>query len=161
APRGEFVLAGAASADDGGAEPGRAVLLVSAGIGVTPVLAMLYELAAEHSQRDVWWIQTARGPNEHPLAGEAQTLLAALPNAREHLFYTAATPEECRRANATPGRVTEDALAAMGIPPAADAYVCGPAAFMDDMRDALTALGVEPAHFHTELFGATAAINPG
>jgi NAD(P)H-flavin reductase len=76
APRGDFVL-------DHGTGP---VLLISAGIGVTPVLAMLHELAARHSDREVWWIHGDRGPREHPLAGEADDLLAALPNA------TAATP---------------------------------------------------------------------
>ena len=82
APRGDFTL---------GAGNGP-VLLVSAGIGVTPVLAMLHQLAAARSTREVWWILGARGPREHPLAAEADTLLASLPHAREHVFYSAATP---------------------------------------------------------------------
>jgi MOSC domain-containing protein YiiM/NAD(P)H-flavin reductase len=79
APRGDFVL-------DDATGP---VLLISAGIGVTPVLAMLHALAARRSERDVWWIHGARGPREHPLAAEAHALLASLPNAREHVFYSA------------------------------------------------------------------------
>ena len=43
-------------------------------------------------------------------------------------------------------------LAELEPPRDAEAYLCGPAAFMDDMRDALTAAGVDPAHIHTELF---------
>src|SRR5260370_39983799 len=65
APRGDFVL------DDG---PGP-VLLISAGIGVTPVLSMLHELAAARSTRDVWWIHGAREQREHPLAAEAHAPL--------------------------------------------------------------------------------------
>ena len=90
APRGEFTL-------DDGTGP---VLLISAGIGVTPVLSMLYQLAAAGSEREVWWLYGARGPDEHPFADEAHALLASLPHAREHIFYSAATPAERHRAHA-------------------------------------------------------------
>jgi ferredoxin-NADP reductase/MOSC domain-containing protein YiiM len=140
APRGDFTL-------DDGAGP---VLLISAGIGVTPVLAMLGQLAAACSERDLWWIYGARGPSEHPLADEAHALLAALPRAHEHVFYSTVD-----------GRLTKEKLAGLGLPVSASAYICGPASFMTDMADALTAIGVDPARIHTELFGALASINPG
>ncbi len=140
APRGDFTLGG-------GTGP---VLLISAGIGLTPVLAMLHELAARHSEREVWWIHGARGPQEHPLAAEAHALLASLPNAREHVFYSA-----------TVGRLSKDKLLALDIPAEASAYICGPASFMTDMRDALSAAGLDPGRIHTELFGALPSINPG
>jgi ferredoxin-NADP reductase/MOSC domain-containing protein YiiM/ferredoxin len=152
APRGDFVL------DDGGGGP---ILLVSAGIGVTPVLAMLHQLAESHSERDICWLYGARGPHEHPFADEAHALLASLPHAREHVFYSAATPSERHRAHAASGRLSKRALTSLGLPADASAYVCGPASFMADMRDALTSLGVDAAAIHTELFGSLAAINPG
>ena len=151
APRGDFVL-------DDGTGP---VLLISAGIGVTPVLSMLHQLAKSRSDRDTWWLHGARGPCEHPFAAEAHDLLASLPHAREHVFYSHATPAERRRAHAAAGRLTKEVLARLAIPAGAGAYICGPASFMTDMRDALTAIGVDPAHIHTELFGALASINPG
>jgi len=151
APRGDFVL-------DDGTGP---VLLISAGIGVTPVLSMLHQLAESHSERDIWWLHGARGPHEHPFAAEAYDLLASLPHAREHVFYSNATAPERHRAHATAGRLTKEVLAGLGIPAGASAYICGPASFMTDMRDALTAIGADPAHIHTELFGALASINPG
>ena len=138
APRGDFVL------DDGDGP----VALVSAGIGVTPVTAMLHRLAAEHSERPVWWVHSARGPAEHALAVETHELLASLPHAHEHLFYST-----------DGGRLTAEKLGAIGIPAEATAYICGPAGFMDDMRDALTASGLTSVH--TELFGTLATINPG
>jgi ferredoxin-NADP reductase/MOSC domain-containing protein YiiM len=140
APRGDFTL---------GAGTGP-VLLISAGIGLTPVLAMLHELAARRSEREVWWIHGARGPQEHPLAAEAHALLACMPNAREHVFYSTAG-----------GRLSKDKLLALEIPAEASAYICGPASFMTDMRDALTAAGLDPGRIHTELFGALPSINPG
>jgi ferredoxin-NADP reductase/MOSC domain-containing protein YiiM len=151
APRGDFVL-------DAGAGP---VLLISAGIGVTPVLSMLHELAARRSTRDIWWLHGARGPREHPFAAEAHALLASLPHGHEHVFYSAATPPERHRGHAAAGRLSKDQLAGLGLPAGAGAYVCGPASFMTDMQHALTAIGVDPARIHTELFGALPSINPG
>ncbi len=151
APRGDFLLDDAA----------RPVLLVSAGIGVTPLLCMLHELAARHSARATWWLHGARGPREHPFAAEAHALLAALPQAREYVFYSAATPTERRRAHATEGRLTARALADLGIPADASAYICGPTSFMADMQGALTAIGLGAGAIRTELFGTLAAINPG
>jgi ferredoxin-NADP reductase/MOSC domain-containing protein YiiM len=151
AARGDFVL-------DDGAGP---VLLISAGIGVTPVLSMLHQLAARHSERDVWWLHGARGPHEHPFAAEAHALLASLLHARQHVFYSAATPAERHAAHAARGRLTKEALPGLDLPASASAYICGPASFMADMQDALTALGIDPAAIHTELFGALPSINPG
>ena len=82
APRGDFVLT----------DSRNPVLLISAGIGVTPVLAMLHQLAAMASTRDVWWIHTARDATQHPFADEAHRLLVSLPRAHEHIFYTAGQP---------------------------------------------------------------------
>jgi ferredoxin-NADP reductase/MOSC domain-containing protein YiiM len=151
APRGDFLL-------DDGTGP---VLLISAGIGVTPVLSMLHQLAESRSERDIWWLHGARGPHEHPFAAEASDLLALLPHAREHVFYSKATPSERHRAHAAAGRLTKEVLAGLGMPAGANAYICGPASFMTDMTDALTAIGIDPARIHTELFGALASINPG
>jgi ferredoxin-NADP reductase len=151
APRGDFVL-------DAGAGP---VLLISAGIGVTPVLAMLHELAAARTERDIWWIHGARRSQEHPLAAEADALLASLRRAHQYVFYSSAAPPERHRAHAAAGRLTKDRLAGMDLPVSASAYVCGPASFMPDMQDALAATGIDPARIRTELFGAMPPNNPG
>lgn len=140
APRGDFVL------DDGTG----AVLLLSAGIGVTPVLAMLHALAAAGSTREVWWVHSARRRQEFRLAAEAHALLAGLPHAHEHVCYS---QEQ--------GRLNQDKLAALGVPADASAYLCGPDAFMADMRQALTALGIGADRIRTELFGALPSITPG
>jgi ferredoxin-NADP reductase/MOSC domain-containing protein YiiM len=151
APRGDFVL-------DADTSP---VLLISAGIGLTPVLSMLHQLAAQRSERDIWWIHGARRPAEHALAAEAHSLLAALPNAHEHVFYSAADEDERRRSHAAAGRLTKDTLIQLDVPSDPSVYVCGPPAFMADIQNALTALGVDSSRVHTELFGALKSINPG
>ena len=148
APRGDFVL-------DNRDGP---VLLISAGIGLTPVLAMLHALADRRSERETWWIQAARSPREHPLAAEAHRILTSLPNGHWSIFYSAVSSAV---APAVAGRLTKDRLAALGLPADATAYVCGPASFMTDMREALTGLGIGPDRVHTELFGALPPVNPG
>jgi ferredoxin-NADP reductase/MOSC domain-containing protein YiiM len=140
APRGDFVLG-----DDTGP-----VLLLSAGIGVTPVLAMLHALASAGSTRDIWWLHTARSAAEHVFATEAHELLACLPNSHEHVSYTG-----------THGRLDRDALAALGLPADATAYLCGPEGFMTAMRAVLVDVGLAAGDIHSELFGALPAINPG
>jgi ferredoxin-NADP reductase len=136
APRGDFVLTDASGP----------VVLLSAGIGITPVLAMLYQLASQ--QRPVWWIHIARSAQEQAFAAEAEELLGRLTNAHTQVFHTAGGH-----------RPTAEQFRAVGIPADATAYICGPAAFMDGMRTLLTDLGIE--RIHTELFGALPPINPG
>jgi ferredoxin-NADP reductase/MOSC domain-containing protein YiiM len=150
APRGEFVLSD-------GDEP---VVLLSAGIGVTPVLAMLHALAAQRSTRKVWWLHTTNSPATHALADEARRLVDSLPSARCHVFYTsdAAVPSEI---GMTRGRVDRATLAELGLPTDASAYVCGPTGFMDAMTAALADLGLAASRIHTELFASLSPINPG
>nr|WP_246324029.1 MOSC and FAD-binding oxidoreductase domain-containing protein [Petropleomorpha daqingensis] len=152
APRGTFLLEDTAGP----------VLLVSAGIGVTPVLAMLHALAQERSEREIWWLHGARNGSEHPFAAEARDLLAALPNARTRVYYSRPGPDDVPgRGFDVTGRLTGSVLAELDPPRDAQAYVCGPAPFMDDVSAGLASLGIEAAHVHTEPFGPAAGLTPG
>jgi ferredoxin len=133
-------------------------VLVSAGIGVTPVLAMLHRLAAERSTREVWWLHTARNADQHAFAVEAHLLLETLAHAHERIFYTAGPPVG---PGTVSGRLTATALADLGIPADSGVYLCGPDGFMAAMRIAFTALGVDGARVHSEVFGTLAPFNPG
>ncbi|MFF2123996.1 MOSC domain-containing protein [Streptomyces olivochromogenes] len=151
APRGTFVLA-----DDH-----TPVALFSAGIGVTPVLAMLHQLALEHSSRAVWWVHTARDPGQQPFAEEARQLLGRLPHARAFIYYTAPDLEIAGGPGITHGRMTSDGIRELGVPADAHAYLCGPEGFMSTVASALQRAGLSSSNIHTEIFGALAAINPG
>jgi ferredoxin-NADP reductase/MOSC domain-containing protein YiiM len=137
APRGDFVLTA-------GEEP---VVLLSAGIGVTPVLAMLHALAAAGSPREIWWVHTSRSP---AFLAEVGQLLTGLD--RVHSHYTNPGVD---------GRLSAEILAELNLPVTASAYVCGPDEFMAAMRTALVRIGLSADHVHSELFGARPAINPG
>ena len=152
APRGRFTL-------DAGDAP---VLLLSAGIGVTPVLSMLHALVAARSTREVWWLHGARNSSEHPFAAEVRTLLAQLPNARTWICYSAPLPtDRIGRDHTDRGRLSAEVLDGLTVPPDAHAYICGPQVFMADAQAALARLGVEAARVHTEVFGAGPALTPG
>jgi ferredoxin-NADP reductase/MOSC domain-containing protein YiiM/ferredoxin len=152
APRGRFTL------DDGT----RPIALVSAGVGVTPMLAMLHELSAGGSARDVWWFHGARNGAEHAFAGETRALLASLATAHSRVWYSRPGPDDRLGVDYDEaGRITPTTIAATGLPAESELYVCGPPAFMDTMRDGIGALGVAPTRVHTEVFGAEGPITPG
>jgi ferredoxin-NADP reductase len=138
------------------------LLLLSAGIGVTPVLSMLYALADAASSREVWWLHGARNSTEHPFAAEVRSLLSRLPNARAVICYSAPTStDEQGRDYTHRGRLDHDLLATLQLPDDAFAYICGPATFMTDVQDALANLGMDAGRIRTEMFGALSAVTPG
>ncbi|MGO9358277.1 MAG: MOSC domain-containing protein [Rhodoblastus sp.] len=152
APRGSFTL-----------RPGDTpVVLLSAGIGVTPVLAMLHALAAESSKREIWWLYGTRNGREHPFAEESRGLLAALPRGHSHICYSSPDPED--RPNVdfdAPGRLDIRVLEELNLPRDGDFYICGPSAFMRDLTAGLAAFGVAPGRIRTEIFSAGPSITPG
>jgi ferredoxin-NADP reductase/MOSC domain-containing protein YiiM len=154
APRGEFILRYGT----------RPVVLLSAGIGVTPVLSMLHALATGNagSPREVWWIHAARNATEHVFAQEARQLLATIPGSHLAIAYSNPGPTD-RFGNECDVRGHWDlaSLQKLAIPVAGDFYVCGPSAFMRDMHRALISLGVAQDAIHREAFGAADSIEPG
>jgi ferredoxin-NADP reductase/MOSC domain-containing protein YiiM len=138
------------------------VVLLSAGIGVTPVLAMLHALTAEASTRDVWWLYGTRNGREHPFAEEARRLLKALAHRHSHICYSSPEPEDRPDVDFdAPGHLNARILQGLDLPPDGDFYICGPSTFMSDLSAGLAALGVTPDRIHTEMFGAGPSITPG
>jgi ferredoxin-NADP reductase/MOSC domain-containing protein YiiM len=152
APRGSFTL-----------RPGAApVVLLSAGIGATPVLAMLHALAAEGSTREIWWLYGARSGREHPFAEETRMLLKALAHSHSHIRYSSPDSEDRRDVDFdAPGRLDMQALMELSLPRNGDFYICGPSTFMSDLTGGLAAWGVAPDRIRTEGFGAGPSIAPG
>ncbi len=147
APRGLFTL-----------DPGDAdgpVVLLSAGVGATPVLSMLENLAAEGGEREVWWLHGARSRAEHAFAAEARRHVGALPRARSHVRYSRPDPSDVPgRDYDAEGRLGVEALVDLDVPRGAQYYVCGPAAWMRTLSAGLLTWGVAPERIHTERFGS-------
>jgi ferredoxin-NADP reductase/MOSC domain-containing protein YiiM/ferredoxin len=152
APRGTFFLG-----DDDSP-----VLLLSAGVGITPVLSMLYTLAASGSAREVWWLHGARDGAENPFAAECRELLERLPGSHFHVFYSRPADSDRLGSDYTAaGRMSVEAVDALGLPRESVAYLCGPADFMAVLTAGLQEYGLSPARIHSEVFGAAAALTPG
>jgi ferredoxin-NADP reductase/MOSC domain-containing protein YiiM/ferredoxin len=152
APRGTFIL-------DRTEAP---VLLISAGIGATPVLAMLQALAKARSDREIWWLHGARSSRDHSFAAETRNLLASLPNVRTHVYFSRPGPNDREgRDFDSAGRLTASLLAELEPPRDAEAYLCGPTPFMDEISAGLAAMGIDASHIRTEPFGPAPGLTPG
>jgi ferredoxin-NADP reductase/MOSC domain-containing protein YiiM len=152
APRGSFTL-----------RPGQnPVVLLSAGVGATPVMSMLHSLAAERSQREIWWIYGARNRVEHPFAEESRSLLKQLSRRRAYIVYSkpAAIDQVGTDFDAT-GHIDTALLERIGVSQGSDFYLCGPSSFLQNIGDGLRNWGVPPGNVHTEIFGSLEATTPG
>jgi ferredoxin-NADP reductase/MOSC domain-containing protein YiiM len=152
APRGSFTL-----------RPGQnPVVLLSAGVGATPVMSMLHSLAADKSPREIWWIYGARNRVDHPFAEESRSLLKQLSRGRGYIVYSRpATSDQVGTDFDAPGRIDTALLERIGVSLNSDFYLCGPSSFLQNMRDGLRNWGVLAGNVHTEIFGALEAITPG
>jgi ferredoxin-NADP reductase/MOSC domain-containing protein YiiM len=152
APRGSFTLRPSQSP----------VVLLSAGVGGTPVMSMLHALAAEKSQREIWWIYGARNRADHPFAEESRSLLKQLSRGRGYIVYSRPAPTDQAGADFdAPGHIDTALLEKLGVSRGSDFYLCGPTSFLQSMRDGLRNWGVLAENVHTEIFGSLEAITPG
>ncbi|MFC9392817.1 globin domain-containing protein [Streptomyces sp. NPDC057027] len=121
------------------------LLLASAGIGSTPMLAMLDHLVATGSKRPVVAVHADRSPASHAHADELRRLVDALPQGTLHLWY-----EEPGESGARPGRAD---VALIDLPAGTTAYLCGPLPFLRAVRGDLLGRGTAAADIHYEVFG--------
>ncbi|MFD7243665.1 globin domain-containing protein [Streptomyces massasporeus] len=135
-PYGDLVL------DAGSDTP---LLLASAGIGVTPMTAMLAHLADSGHRAPVTVVHADRSPATHALRTDHEAYAAKLSDAAVHLWYEQDAP-----ADTHPGLVD---LTGIPLAPGTRAYLCGPLPFMRAVRTQLIAKGVAPADIHYEVFG--------
>ena len=144
APRGAFTL----RAGEG------PIVLLSAGVGATPVLAMLHALVSERSRRDIWWFFGARDREDHPFLEESRDLLRTLPSGHSHVRYSRPGAEDRPGIDYDAiGHLTVAALEDVGVTHDADFYLCGPPGFLRDLTSGLAGWGVARDRIHAEVLG--------
>jgi ferredoxin len=123
---------------------------------------MLQALVEAHSGREIWWLHGARSCREHSFAAETRTLLASLSHVRTCVYYSRPGPNDVEgRDFDSVGRLSGSLLAELEPPRNAEAYLCGPTPFMEEISAALAAIGLEASRIHTEPFGPAPGITPG
>lgn len=132
------------------------LVLVSAGVGLTPMLSALHAAASDGSERPVWYVHGARNGASHALKSEVEALIADRTNLTTHIRYS--RPDASDKIGTdyhAKGRVTAQSLLDLNAGPEAHYMLCGPAKFLADIRNGLEAAGVPPRHIHFEIFGPT------
>ncbi len=145
APSGTFLL------DPAAAEP---IVLLGAGIGVTPLLSMLEAIAQTGQKREVHLLWGFRNGAEHPFKDRLAAICAENPQIRLHVSYSAPRPSDVLyRDYNHHGRV--DLARVREVLPSSNYmfYVCGPGALMETLVPALWEWGVPESHVHFEAFG--------
>jgi hypothetical protein len=145
APQGHFVLVTTRS---------RPIVLLAGGIGITPLLAMLRDLAVREAARKVVLIMGMRHHRDHPFQSEVTGLARRMPNLTVHVRYSEQLEDAFEgQAPDSFGLVDEALLRDLVPAPDVDVYLCGPGPFMNAMDQALAALGVPDERVRFEPFG--------
>jgi nitric oxide dioxygenase len=152
-PCGEFTL----DIDQIGDGP---IVLISGGVGITPVLSMLKSLAHHRVSSPVHFIHAARNSRHHAFANEVRRLAAECPNIQTHYAYDAPLPDDVRhnRCDST-GFLDEKLLSELVPTTDAEFFLCGPKPFMLGVLTCLNSLGVSGSSIHYEFFGPKQALN--
>ncbi|MFE8011691.1 globin domain-containing protein [Streptomyces antibioticus] len=132
---------------DGPADAATPVVLVSAGIGGTPMASILAHLAALGSTRPVLVLHADRSPADHALRAETRDLVDQLPHGRAEFWYEHPGSEE---GTAHEGLMD---LAGVELPSDATVFLCGPLPFMRDARAQLLGAGIPARRIRYEVFG--------
>lgn len=131
------------------------LVLVSAGVGLTPMLSMLHA-SAQKKDRPVWYVHGTRNGRDHALREEVDRLVADNDHLRKKIYYSQPHDTDLPgRDYDGKGRVSAGRLLALDAGPEARYMLCGPAAFLSDIRNGLEAAGVPADHIHFETFGPT------
>lgn len=143
APHGDFFLE---------VDPVTPVALISAGVGQTPMLAMLHALAASQHRAPVSWLHAADNGKQHAFSAEVRDTGAQLADFVSHVWYREPAVEDAGHYDAQ-GLMDITALSARLTSPDTHFYLCGPLPFMQHVVAQLRDAGVADARIHYELFG--------
>lgn len=145
APRGDFVI------DDSAKRP---IALISGGIGVTPMIAMLEHLVARDDPREIVFLQAVRHSDDHAFRQHVRSVTAGRSHVRVHVRYSEPRAADLESGKADSlGVIDEPLLRAVLPSPDIDVYLCGPPGFMQAIYDALLRVGVPDRQIQFEAFG--------
>ncbi len=150
APRGRFSL------DPEGETP---VALLSAGVGLTPLVSMLNTIVDSGMRRPTWFIHGSRNGREHALGPHVRAVVSENSTVNAHIRYSRPLPEDEPGSDYDDEGYVDIELVRRLLPDQNfDFYVCGPTPFMKSILDDLLAWGVSESRIHYEFFGPASAM---
>ena len=153
APRGKFFL------DPEGETP---VVLLSAGVGFTPLISMLNAIVEAGAGRPTWFVHGARNGREHAMGVHVRRVADEYENVQAHIRYSRPDPEDVAgRDYDSPGHVDVEILRRLLPGNDFDFYLCGPTPFMKSLYNGLLDWGVPEARIHYEFFGPASVLKAG
>ena len=145
APRGKFHL---------DQESDRPIVLLSGGVGLTPMISMMNTIVRSGSKRPVWFIHGVRNGREHAMGQHVRNLAEENDNIHAHIRYSGPDPNDVEgRDYDSPGRVDIPLLKQLLPFDDYEFYLCGPAPFMKSLYCGLLSLNISEARIHYEFFG--------
>lgn len=152
-PRGDFYL---------NTQEETPVVLLSGGVGLTPMISMLNAIVHVGRKRPVWFVHGTRNGVHHAMCKHMRRLDAENENVRVHICYDRPHPEDVKgRDYDSSGHVTVELLRRLLPDKEMDFYICGPPPFMKSLFQDLRSWGVPESRIHYELFGATSLLTEG
>ena len=149
-PTGKFFL------DPHGETP---VVLLSAGVGLTPLVSMLNAIVDTGSDRATWFIHGSRNGREHALGAHVRRVAEEYSNVQLHIRYSRPLPEDSAgRGYEDEGHVDIELVKRLLPDKDFDFYLCGPTAFLKSLFNGLLAWGVSESRIHYEFFGPASAL---
>jgi len=137
--------------------PETPVTLISGGVGLTPMLAMLHQLAANKHPSVVQWFHATEDGRTHAFAQEVTATGSTLPQFSQHIWYNHPAEQDKGKFN-SPGLMALQPLASRISDPTMQFYICGPVAFMSMVEHQLLESGVAKDSIHYEVFGPHKAL---
>lgn len=146
-PCGEFFL-------DVSGKHRRPLVLLAAGVGITPIMSIMLSALEAMPERDVIFVHGILNEDMHAFKNTVDALVRKHPKLKAHYRYSdPVRPESSRVGNASTGFVTAEYLESLLPGRDADYYFCGPQPFMVGIYHDLLKWGIPPAQVHFEFFG--------
>ncbi|MEP3428187.1 MAG: pyridoxamine 5'-phosphate oxidase family protein [Roseibium sp.] len=129
------------------------LVLVSAGIGITPMLSILHDVARQNIDRPVWFVHGTRDGSHHAFKEEVRRLAQNRSNIQVRTYYSRPKGADVHGSDYDQkGRISGKDLAALSGRPETQFLMCGPAAFMAEIKSDLEELSVSEDRIHYETF---------
>lgn len=150
-PAGEFTL-------DWPQDQQRQIVLMAGGVGITPLISMLYSILENEPQRQVCLIQAARDASVAPFQDELMALTEKYPNLVWHVRFSDEAPDN-KSSHQSYGLIDGELIKKLADAEQADFYLCGPSAMLQHSYQKLDELGVDNSRIYSEFFGPAQDLN--